>query len=384
MPETKRVAVIMAGGAGERFWPLSRQSRPKQLLPLASSGDSLLAQAISRLSPLIAPEDIYIVTAEHLIDVIRKAQVGVPNDNVIAEPFKRNTSGCLAYATAHILAKYTRPDDHTEAPELLSRQLSMAIMTADHTVDNDKEFRTTVDTILKAAEAKNALATIGIIPSRPETGYGYIQLPENSKPFPEYAKTIHICPVTSFCEKPDRSHAKKFIASGHYLWNSGMFFWNVAVFIEELQQARPQLAHAILNMADAMRANDAKTVQKIFNGLENISIDHALMEHTQRIIVARATFNWDDIGTWPALDRTQNHDENGNVLFGDPVTVDSKNCIIYKDCRENSPDITVATLGIEDLVVVFSGNALLVTPKNRAQDIKKIVEELKHRNSKHL
>jgi len=369
MPKTKRVAVIMAGGAGERFWPLSRQSRPKQLLRLANRDDTLLAQAVARLLPLIEAGDIYVATAEHLVDVIREAQVGVPDENVIAEPFKRNTSGCLAYATAHILAKYGSGVDG------VGKELSMAVVTADHTVGDDEAFRATVAAILDAAETKQALATIGIVPTRPETGYGYIQLPEN-------AGAIPICPVASFCEKPDEPRAKEFVASGRYLWNSGMFFWNVAVFMEELGQARPQLAQAILRMAEAMRLRDGEAVRRIFEGLDNISIDHALMEHARRVIVTRATFDWDDIGAWPALDRTHDHDENGNVILGDPVTVDCKNCIIYKDCGENSPDITVAVLGTEDLVVVVSDNAVLVTRKDRAQDVRKIVEELKRRDAR--
>lgn len=383
MGDTKWIGLVMAGGSGERFWPVSRSRRPKQLLDLAGGGTTLLGRAVAGLSRVISPSDIYIATGERLAEVIRAAPTGVPGGNVIAEPFQRNTAGCIAYAMAHLLAKYAGGDTRPDAPECL-RRFSVAVVTADHAIDDEAAFGATVAAVLDAAEAKQALATIGIVPTRPETGYGYIELPEDRTPFPEYTGAIRIFPVASFREKPTAPRAREFVDSGRYLWNSGAFFWNLAVLMEQLGEVRPDFAEAIPRMAKAMQAHDAAAVVEIFAALETISIDNALMERASRVIVAEAPFAWDDIGAWPALDRLRSPDENGNVILGDSVTVDCKNCIIYNDSGEDGLARVVAALGVEDVVVVATDDAVLVAPKERAQEIKKIVEELKRRNAKQV
>lgn len=371
--ETKRVAVVMAGGSGERFWPLSRRHRPKQLLRLTSETDTMLGEAIARVAPLIAQEDIYVVTGKHLVDPIRKARVGVPDENVIAEPLKRNTSGCLAYATAHLLAKYG--DDRT---------LSIAVLTADQTVGDDGAFRETVKAALEAAEEEGALATIGIVPNRPETGYGYIQVAEDAVPLPKHAEGVLVYRVVNIHEKPDRETAEKFLASGRYLWNGGMFFWTIPTFMRELDAVCPQLAQAVRAMTTAMRANDSDEALRIFEKLEDISIDCALMERARNVLVARAEFRWDDVGSWPALDRTLEHDDDGNIALGSPVIVDCKDCIIYNDTQGGDQEMAVAVVGARNLVVVATADGVLVIPKDRAQDVKHAVAELKRREAKQL
>ncbi len=380
MRATRRIGIIMAGGSGERFWPLSRQHKPKQLLNLTDSGHSMLEEAVGRLAPLIDPADIYIATGEHLVDSIRAAQVGVPDENVIAEPCKRNTSGCLAYATAHILAKYAPGASGLNEDE--QRGLSIAVVTADHVIGDTTLFRTMVDKLLKAAAEHGALATLGVVPTRAETGFGYIQIPEKMVSVPGYDGVYQ---VSGFHEKPSAERAQAFVESGRYLWNSGMFFWTVWDFLSELEVVRPQLKQATLDMAEAMRRHDLGRVQVVFEQLDNISIDCALMEHARNVLVARAEFTWDDIGTWSALDRGYTHDEKGNVIVGDGVTMDCTNCVVYHDGHEgNGHNMAVGVVGAKDLVVVVTDDAVLVIPKERAQDVRLIVEELKRRGASQI
>ena len=361
----------MAGGSGERFWPVSRRDRPKQLLRLASASQTMLEQAVERIVPLIQREDIYVVTGEHLVDAIREADIGIPDANVLAEPCKRNTAGCLAYAAAHLLA--TRGGDgHT---------LSMAVLTADHVIGEAQRFRETVDAALSAAESGGVLATHGVVPSHPDTAYGYIQADEAKGPVDAAAPTP-IYPVSAFHEKPDRETAAGYLDSGNFYWNSGMFFWRVDVFLSELERARPDLAAATRDMAEAMREDNEARVREIFEGIESVSIDYALMEKASKVVMARADYPWDDVGSWNSLDRTRDHDARGNVVEGDAIVVDSDDCIVYSDV--NAEDTAVCVVGLRDLVVVVSKDGVLVIPKDRAQDVREAVEILKKRGSKQI
>lgn len=366
--EYTRVAVIMAGGSGERFWPLSRRNHPKQLLNLTHETRNMLEEAVMRIAPLIPVENIFIATGEHLVKTVRASQVGVPDENVIAEPCKRNTTGCLIYATAHILATYGGSGS----------DISMAVITADHLIGDPQRFRETVDVSLCAAEEHGVLATHGIVPTRPETGYGYIQAAEEKLDISK-DNGIAVYPVAAFHEKPNQEKAQDFIATGNYYWNGGMFFWRIDTFLEALETARPVMAQAARDITTAMLANDKGTVRTIFEGLENISIDYALMEHAQNVVVTRADYPWDDVGSWTSLDRTRSADENGNVTHGKPVLVDSNNCIVYNDA--GAQDMAVSVIGMHDVVVVVSKDAILVVPKDRTQDIRRAVQELRSRNA---
>ncbi|MCC6695082.1 MAG: mannose-1-phosphate guanylyltransferase [Candidatus Hydrogenedentes bacterium] len=365
----QRVGVVMAGGSGERFWPLSRKDRPKQLLHLTSENETMLAEAVSRVAPLIPVEHVYIVTGEHLVKPIREAGIGVPPENIWAEPCKRNTAGALAYAAAMLLAKYG--DD---AP------LSMAVTTADHQIGDADLFCRTVDAALSAAEREPVLATMGIVPTRPETGYGYIQVADGTTS--SRSAEIAVWPVKAFHEKPNQERAEDFIETGHYFWNSGMFFWRVSTFLDELTTASPAHAAAIRAMAAAQRKGDAPAVRAAFEEFEDISIDYALMERAKRVVMVRADYPWDDVGAWPALDRSFPKDNHGNVCIGDPVVVDSEDCIVYNEAGADR--IAVSVVGAEDLVVVVTEDAVLVIPKDRAQDVRHAVQELKKRGAKQL
>lgn len=365
----QRVGVVMAGGSGERFWPLSRKHRPKQLLHLTSQGESMLGEAVSRLSPIIPAEHIYVVTGAHLVQPIREAGIGVPPENVIAEPCKRNTAGALTYAAAVLLANYGGDGGN----------LSMAVTTADHQIGEPELFRKTVDAALSAAEKDDVLAIMGIAPYRPETGYGYVQVTDDP---PSEHGGIAVHPVKAFHEKPSRERAQDFIATGRYFWNSGMFFWKVSVFLEELLHASPNHAAAVSSMADAQRKGDAEAVREQFERLEDISIDYALMEKARRVVMVRADYPWDDVGAWTALDRTYPKDADGNVTVGSPVLVDTRDCIVYNE--PGATDIAVGVVGAKDLVVVVTKDAVLVIPKDRAQDVRHAVKELKDRGAGQL
>ncbi len=366
-----RVAIIMAGGSGERFWPLSRQHRPKQLLNLTSDTKNMLQEAVERLTPLIAPEHIYVVTGEHLVDAIQTAGVGIAADNVVAEPCKRDTAGCLIFAAAHILARYGGDGSN----------VLMAVVTADHEIGEPHLFRSTIDASLHVAETQEALVTHGIVPTRPDTGFGYIE--ESSEPGEAFeVGGIRMAKAEAFHEKPNEEKAEDFIATGHYFWNSGMFFWRVDTFVNEMQLARPEMAEAIRAMAKSIGQQDKGTTRTLFEKLEGISIDYALMEHSQNVIVVRAEYPWDDVGSWPSLDRTRERDEQGNVGIGNPVILDSENTIVYNDLGEDA--MSVSVIGVRDLVVVVSEDGILVVPKDKAMHVRDAVKELRARGSKHV
>lgn len=380
--ESIRVAVIMAGGSGERFWPLSRQSRPKQLLRLASREQTMLEESIGRIAPLIPPERIFVATSRGLQEPIRQACAGRPEnptalamENIIAEPSKRNTAGALAYAAAAVLARHGEEN---------AARISMAVLTADHQIEGIEAFRATVEAALDAAEREGALVTIGIPPTRPETGYGYIEISENER---AEARTPNnsqspVYPVVRFREKPDLAAAREFIATGRFFWNSGMFFWRLDRFLEELAASAPAHAEATRAMAAAMRAGDEAEVERVFNALTDISIDYALMEKAGKVMMARAGFGWDDVGAWDALDRAWPHDSAGNVASGDPVLIDTRDSIVYN--APGAAKMAVAVIGVEGLVVVVSEDGVLVVPKDRAQDVKRAVTELKKRGAGQL
>jgi mannose-1-phosphate guanylyltransferase len=367
-----RVGVIMAGGSGERFWPVSRRLRPKQLLKLTRADITMLAEAVERISPLIPPDHIYVITGTHLVEPIRKGNIGIPNENVLAEPDKRNTAGALTYAAATLLARYNC------GPE----KLSMAVTTADHRIAQPERFLACVEVALDTAETLDVLATMGVTPTRPETGYGYIQAQEVISRTEAVGGPITAYEVAAFHEKPNQQVAEDFIATGEFYWNSGMFFWTLDAFVRELKQAKPNHHRALLAMTEALRQKDQDKAAKLFAGLEDISIDFALMERAKRVCMIEADFPWDDVGSWTSLDRTHAADENGNVSVGEPVLIDTRDCIVFNDAGEAST--AVGVIGAQDLVVVVTEDAVLVMPKDRAQDVRKVVEALKKRGAPQL
>jgi len=372
MGKNTRVAVIMAGGSGERFWPLSRRHMPKQLLQLTDPERTLLQEAVNRVAPAFPLDHVYVQTTPHLTRAIRAAGLGMPEENVLAEPCKRNTAGCLVYAAAELMSRLGKD----------ASEVTMAVVTADHMIGEAGRFGAAVDTAMAAAEQEEALVTIGILPTRPETGYGYIEIGADAEPIPMGKDQPAVFRVTRFREKPDTETAKAFCESGRFLWNSGMFFWTLSTFLSGLDKAAPAHAGAVREMADAMTADDRERVNALFEGLEDISIDYALLERAERVLVVRGDFPWDDIGAWDALDRSMPHDPDGNVNVGDAILLDTRRCVVYN--AAGAPNMAVGVIGCEDLIVVTCDDGVLVAPRSRAQDVKRIVAELKERGAEQV
>ena len=365
----KRVGVIMAGGVGERFWPLSRAARPKQLLRLTHPEKSMLEMAVGYLDGLIEREDIFIITGRALTAPISEADIGIPPGNIVGEPCKRNTAGALLYIAATLRARH-------------GDNVTMAITTADHYIGDVKEFQRSVESAMTAAESEDALVVCGIQPTAPETGFGYMEVPENAQPIESGTGNLPAYPLRGFREKPDAATAQAFLDSGRYFWNSGMFFWRLPVFEGELNRVAPELADGFRKMAYLLQMGDACSADKVFEALPDISIDYALMEKAGRVLMVRGDFPWRDMGSWQSLGHAFPPDESGNIAVGDPVLLESKDCVVYNEVGHKS--MAVGVLGVKGLAVVVTQDAVLVLPKDRAQDVRRIVAELKRGNAPQL
>lgn len=358
-----RVAVVMAGGSGERFWPVSRASRPKQLLKLTHPEMNMLEEAVARVGAVVGAENVFVATSTALLDPVSASGV-VRARHVFAEPDRRNTLGALVWACANLINLF--PESWGE--------LSMAVVTADHKIGEPERFGSTVAAALDIAEQTGGLVTIGVSPSRPETGFGYIEV-DRSKPI--YVGGFH---AKSFREKPAPELAAEYVESGRFLWNSGMFFWTLRAFHDALLAALPEAVDVLLEIAQALTAQDAYGAVASFRKLPNLSIDYALMEKAEQVYVVEGGFPWDDVGSWDALERTLSLNADNNVVSGSVVALDTHGSVLLND----SEGITTCVLGMDDVVVVTTRDAVLVCPKSRAQEVRRLVEELKARGSQAL
>jgi mannose-1-phosphate guanylyltransferase len=351
-------AVILAGGSGTRFWPASRRSRPKQLLALAGPGDeSLIAATVRRLHPLIEPADVWIATSTTLLDATALALPLVPRDHLLAEPVARNTAAPIGWAAA-VIAR-TDPD------------AIVVVLPADHFIADEAGFRVVLERAIRTAE-QGWLTTIGVSPTRPETGYGYIEL---GGPLAEGAHA-----VTHFVEKPDRARAETFVAGGRHLWNAGMFVFRAGVMLKSIARHLPALATALASFdAAAERGDEARALGELFPSLPSVSIDHGVMEKADRVAVVPGSFGWNDVGSWEVSWELARHDGEGNALPEGTVAVDAANNLV-KDLSTGSKKRRFALLGVSDLVLVETDDAVLVMPRSRAQDVRAIVEELSRRH----
>lgn len=346
-------AVILAGGRGERFWPLSTSRRPKQLLSLAGT-KSLLAQAVDRLSGLISPDRVLVITTRDLVPATREAVPALPAANIVGEPVGRDTAAAIALGAALVKAR--------------RRDAVFCVLTADHVIGDIPAFQQTMTSGLEHAGRADVLITIGIVPTSPDTGYGYIDAAESAG----REGDVEFLKVKRFVEKPDAPTAERYCSSGHFYWNSGMFIWSVQSLENALRTHRPALVKLIgaASAAAASKDFDAVLGQE-YGSLEKISIDYALMEKAENIVMAKSKFAWDDVGSWTAMAAHLRKDAAGNAVLGTCEALEAEDNIVVSEGR------LTALLGVKDLVVVQAEGVTLVCPKERAQDVKKLVERLK-------
>jgi mannose-1-phosphate guanylyltransferase len=356
--------VVMAGGSGTRFWPLSRKAWPKQFLALAGPRP-LLAETVARLAPLAKPEDTLVVLGPAHEKAARKLLPELPRRNVLVEPCARNTAPCVGLAALHV----RRRD-----PEGV-----LLMLPADHHVARPAALRSALTAAARLA-AGGRIATIGVQPSRPETGYGYLELgaPLAGSAADGKGKGAAF-EVKRFVEKPDLATAEGYLAHGGYLWNSGIFAFRADVILEEIAARMPELGK-ILDGIDAALGTrrEASVLARLFPRAPSISIDYGVMERSDRIAVVPADFGWSDVGSFAALPEVRPSDRGGNVTEGEALVLGRNNVVLARGGR------TVAVVGVDDLVVVDAGDAVLVCPRSKAQDVRQAVEELKRRGREDL
>ena len=350
----KTCALIMAGGRGERFWPRSRKNLPKQFLSLTGDGKTMIQLTVERILPLVDMENIYIATNRDYKELVRKQLPEIPEENILCEPVGRNTAPCIGLGAAHMAKK------HEDA--------IMFVLPSDHLIKNNAIFQRTLRDAAEVAQQDANLVTVGITPNYPETGYGYIKfLPEktNGRAFA----------VDCFVEKPNLETAKAYLATEQYLWNSGMFIWKVSTILNNLKEYMPDTYEGLLRIQAAIGTEqEAAVLEKEFTAFKSESVDYGIMEKASNIYILSGAFGWDDVGSWLAVERIQPQNEFGNVISGEAVTIDTKNTIIQSSGK------LIATVGIEDIIVVDTEDAMLVCDKNCAGDIKKVLETLRMSN----
>jgi mannose-1-phosphate guanylyltransferase len=335
-----RWAVVLAGGVGTRFWPLSTPKRPKQLLPLVAK-EPLLVEQLKRLRPIAPSTRTLILTSASLANVIARAAPRIPRGNIIAEPKPSGTAAALAWAS-HLIE------------ERDSRDATMISVHADWSIADPERFQETLSTAASAAELHRSLVTVGIVPTRADPGFGYIE--------PGQQVSTRVRRVTRFVEKPTRDKAAEMRDKG-YLWNSGIFAWRVGEFLDEVREHAPDIAAAL--------AKHGKSLTKFFAAVKKpIAVDHAVLERSSRVLVVPGDFGWDDVGTWGALQRLRRPDAAGNAVSGAVYALDATNNVVHAE------DQQVVLYGVKDLVVVATKGLTLVTTVDRSTDLKKLVESL--------
>ena len=347
--------VIMAGGIGSRFWPMSRNNYPKQFIDILGTGKTLIRQTFERFLKICPLENIFIVTNESYLEHVYRLIPELKKEQVLAEPLRRNTAPCVAYATFKISS--------------LNPNANIVVAPSDHVIKDEQGFQ---DAIVKALEftAKNdSLLTLGIHPSRPDTGYGYIQFKDDGRD-----EKFKISKVKTFTEKPNLEMAKFFLKSGEFLWNSGIFVWKLKTILKAFEDFLPEMNALFKEGRDSYNtANEGEHVRKAYTHCTNISIDYGIMEKAKNVFVMSAEFGWSDLGTWKSLYENLSHDKNENAIVGNHVMLDNtSNCII------NFPkDKLAVILGLDNYIVVESDNVLLICPKDDEQQVRNLVNDVK-------
>jgi len=343
-------AVIMAGGVGSRFWPRSRERKPKQLLKIFGE-NSLIRDTVNRLEGLVQKENIFIVTNKVQKPEIKKQLPEIPAENIIDEPFGKNTAAAIGLASVVVGKK--------------NKQAVTIILPADHIIKEKDEFQKTIKTAAEFANEGKRLVTIGINPNRPETGYGYIQIDD---------KPVHdnIYKVLTFAEKPNYATAVRFISSGDFYWNSGMFIWRIDSILDEIKNHMPELHQGLNQIEEAIGTHDFdKVVNHVYGQLKSISIDYGIMEKSENVFLRRGFFTWSDVGSWEEVYQLSQKDNDRNAIVGNAYCFNTTDSYIY------SPKKFTAVIGTENLIVINTEDALLICNREKAQDVKSVVDYLK-------
>lgn len=353
----KTYGLIMAGGGGTRFWPLSRKRVPKQLLNLDGK-EVMLNETIDRLSGVVEQDDIFIVTNTEQIELTKLVTAErVLENHILAEPSARNTAACIGYGAVEIIKKYGDG--------------IMCILASDHYIKDEDTFREVLKQAIKTVDETDGLVTIGIKPTFPSTGYGYIksEILEGKK----YKK------VLEFVEKPDAQRAKSYIEAGNYAWNSGMFVWKASTILKYYEKLLPDIYDKLMIIKEAMCTfSEKEVIWAVYDSIPKISVDYGIMERADSVYMLEGDFGWNDIGSFDALTAIYPKDENGNVVRGDTVLLDARENIIIGDKK------LIAGVGVENLIIVDTEDAILICEKDRAQDVKEIVAELERVERKNL
>ncbi len=355
------LVLIMAGGSGTRFWPKSRERHPKQLLPIIGEG-TMLQNTVRRLQPLVAAENIFVISNSVQYPGIVEQLPMLPVENIIVEPRPKNTAACIGLGAAILQQRAT---DEV-----------MIVLPADHLIGDDEVFRETLLNAGKIAAEKDVLITIGIQPSYPATGYGYIQYSEERI----VVGSATAYRVKTFAEKPNLETAQRFLDSGDFLWNSGIFVWRLPVIMAQLEEHMPHLHDGLREISQYLgKPEQNQIIDRVYQQIKSISIDYGVMEKAQNVVVLRGQFRWNDLGSWDEvyklLPKDQDYNATGNLPH---LMLDSSGCLV------DVPGKTVAAVGMRDMIIVETEDALLICPRNRAQDVKDVVELIKRRKLHHL
>ncbi len=348
--------VIMAGGVGERFWPMSKKSRPKQFIDILGTGATLLQQTYERFTKICEPDHIFVVTNKSYLELVKEQIPQLREDRLLAEPARKNTAPCIAYAAYKIFD--------------INPRANLVVAPSDHIILKQDAFTDIIGSALHAVSAGNRLFTLGITPSRPDTGYGYIQFVEDSV----FQEDPRLKKVKTFTEKPDVELAHSFLESGDFLWNSGIFIWSCQAIIQAFEKHQPEISDIFREAIGKYNTPDeAQYMDVAYAACKSISIDYAIMEKADNVYVFVSDLGWSDLGTWGSLFDARSRDENQNAVMGDQVMLyDSDHCIV------TVPDgKLVVVQGLQDYIIAEGENALLICKKSEEQQIRKFVNDIK-------
>lgn len=356
----KQYCIIMAGGIGSRFWPLSRNAMPKQFLDILGTGKSFLQMTCDRFLNIIPKEQIFVVTSEQYRDLVKQQLPSIPEENILAEPYRRNTAPCIAYATYKLMK--TDPG------------ATVVVAPSDHWITGDEDFLGTINSALQLAEAEDVLITLGIQPTRPETGYGYIQALKKDA----VSINDHVAyPVKTFTEKPQAELARVLVESKEFYWNSGIFVWSLASIAKQLELWIPEVSLPFRNGLSLYNTpHEEKFIKKVYSAIRNVSIDYGVMEKAQNTYVFAATFGWSDLGSWESIYMHYPRDGKGNAISDSVTHLDNvTGSLVYASQKKK----LIVAKGLDNYIVVDTPDALLICPRDDLQ-FRQLFNDIAHNN----